>query len=188
MPKGYTQGYRNQPISLGRVGSIRKMAGATSGLWPLSCHHDVCWRYEGSQVTWRQVGVYLHGEGEIIATQPLGSLQRTDRLTSNVTTTVLKAGPLRHVPLICLEAVGPSRAEVSQKVEKVHLGRVVIAAGGRPQDHSLQSSDASMPLPPTGLAGAGRAAEGWLPLFLSLLLLLQLSASHVFPRIEDLQI
>lgn len=133
-----------------------------------------------------RLGVYLSGEAEIIAAQPLGSLPRTDRLTSNVTTTVLKVGPLRHVSLICLEAVGPSRAEVSQKVEKVRLGRVVVVAGGRPQDHSLQSSDASMP--PTGLAGAGRAAEGWLPLFLSLLLLLQLSASHVFPRIEDLQI
>ena len=135
-----------------------------------------------------RLGVYLHGKAEVIAAQSLGSLPRTDRLTSNVTTTVLKAGPLRHVPLICLEAVGPSRAEVSQRVEKVRLGRVVVVAGGRPQDHSLQSSDASMPLPPTGLAGAGRAAEGWLPLFLSLLLLLQLSASHVFPRIEDLQI
>lgn len=135
-----------------------------------------------------RLGVHLRGGGEPTATRPLGSLLRTDRLTSNVTATVLKAGPPRHVPLICLEALGPSRAEVSQKVEKVRLGRVVTAAGGRPQDHSLQSSDASVPPPPTGLAGAGRAAEGWLPLFLSLLLLLQLSASHVFPRIEDLQI
>ena len=135
-----------------------------------------------------RLGVYLHGEGETIAAQPLGSLLRTDRLTSNVTTTVLKAGPPRHVPLICLEALGPSRAEVSQKVEKVCLGHVVTVAGGRPQDPSLQSSDASMPPPPTGLGRAGRAAEGWLPLVLSFLLLLQLSASHVFPRIEDLQI
>lgn len=135
-----------------------------------------------------RLGVYLHGKGEPTAAQPLGSLLRTDRLISNVTATVLKAGPPRHVPLICLEALGPSRAEVSQKVEKVRLGRVVTVAGGRPQDHSLQSGDASVPPPPTGLAGAGRAAEGWLPLFLSLLLLLQLSASHVFPRIEDLQI
>lgn len=135
-----------------------------------------------------RLGVYLRGEGETVAAQPLGSLPRTDRLTSNVTTTVLKAGLPRHVPLICLEALGPSRAEVSQKVEKVCLGRVVSVAGGRPQDPSLQSSDASMPPTPTRLAGAGRAAEGWLPLFLSLLLLLQLSASHVFPRIEDLQI
>ena len=169
MQKRGARGCRSQPISRGRVRSISRMAGATGGLWPFSCHGDARWRDRGSQATWRWTGCLSPWhesptESDTAVTQPLGSSPRTDRLTNNVSTTVLKAGPLRHVPPLCLEALGPSRAEVPQKVEKGLLCCVVTVMGTRPQGHGLQSSEAPVPPPPTGLAGAGRqkASAGFL--------------------------